>query len=999
MRKILFWAALAALICAGPAQAASLQTNVVPTTTRCEYLTNPLGIDTLKPRLSWKLQATEERGVKQAAYQVLVASSAALLKNDTGDLWDSGKVASDSSTHIEYTGKPLQSRQQCFWKVRIYNQDGKVSDWSVPASWEMGLLNPEDWKAAWINGGGYKFTPKATSSTSAPVALKILHAVYGAKGAEKDVTAIVSGLVRKEGLAMTVNSGTLGGDPAPGKAKKLSVEYQLDGKLLHKTAAEASAISIPDGLKAPSANAGDDRVPYLRKTLKLADKTVAKARLYVTALGLYEMYLNGAPIGDAVFAPDWTDYNKRIRYQVYDVTPLLRQGDNVLAGLVGQGWYCGHIGLGGFRHYGKIPALLAQLEVTYADGTVEQVVSNESWKAAASPILSSDMLMGENYDAQQMIKGWNEPGLDESTWTNATVRKENPRPLEAQVNEPVRKICELAAKTLTEPKPGCWTYDLGQNMVGVVRLKIAAPAGTQVTLRHAEVLNPDGTVYTKNLRAAVSTDTYTCAGTGVETFQPHFTFHGFRYVEITGVKEKPALDAVTGIVLASDTPKAGTFACSDPRINQLYSNICWSQRANYLSIPTDCPQRDERLGWMGDAQVFVRTATYNADVAAFFTKWLVDVDDAQSPDGAFTDVSPFTSCGKGTPAWGDAGVICPWTIYQVYGDTRLLEQNYPAMVKWIEWCRAHSTDLIRNKDRGGDYGDWLSIGADTPKDLIGTAYFAHSTSLVAQAAKVLGKTEDAAKFESLFQDIKVAFNKKFVAADGRIHGNTQCCYLMAIRFGLLSDEMRAKAVEYLIADIAAKKNHLSTGFIGVSYLLPVLTQTGHADVAFKVFLQDTFPSWLFPVKNGATTIWERWDGWTPERGFQGAWMNSFNHYSLGSCEQWMFASLAGIDTDGAGFKKLVIRPTPGQGITWVKADYDSIQGKIATSWKADGGRLTLDVTIPPNTTATVYVPAKDASGVTESGKPAAQAKGVKFLRMENGAAVYEVESGRYQFGS
>ena len=451
--------------------------------------------------------------------------------------------------------------------------------------------------------------------------------------------------------------------------------------------------------------------------------------------------------------------------------------------------------------------------------------------------------------------------------------------------------------------------------------------------------------------------------------------------------------------MASDTPRAGGFACSDPRVNQLYSNIVWGQRGNYLSVPTDCPQRNERLGWMGDAQVFVRTATYNADVAAFFTQWLVDVEDAQTKEGAYTDVSPRVGSAHGTPAWADAGVICPWTLYQVYGDVRQLEQHYPAMVRWIEWCRAHSLDLIRVKDRGGDYGDWLSIGANTPKDLIGTAYFAYSTRLVAQAAKALGKPGDAAKYEQLFADIKASFNRKYVGADGRIQGNTQCVYAMALKFGLLTDELREKAAQYLEEDIAAKQDHLSTGFVGVSYLLPVLTQAGREATAYKLFLQDTFPSWLFSVKQGATTIWERWDGWTPEKGFQNPGMNSFNHYSLGSCGEWMFSSLAGIETDGPGFRNLILRPTVGPGINWVKASYDSINGRIESQWSVEGGKLTLAVTVPINTAATVYVPAKDAAAVTESGQPAGRAVGVKFLRMEKGCAVYALGSGAYQFQS
>lgn len=956
------------------------------TNLRCEYLTDPLGIDATQPRLSWIIES-DRRGERQTAYQVLVASSEELLKNNQGDLWDTGKVMSETTSHIEYKGKPLESRAQCFWKVKVWST-AQGSDWSKSAKWEMGLLKTDDWKAKWIEGTGYIEKKNPPS----PVSLSILNAVYGSTGAETNVTSILSSLVKNNCLSVNVDNTTLGGDPCFGKAKRLVVEYELGGKRLKKTVDEGAALSIPDGI-----GSGADKLHYLRKTVNLG-KSIARARLYATALGLYEIHINGQRVGDILLAPEWTDYRKRIRYQVYDVTAMLKKGDNVLAGLVGQGWYSGHIGLGGYKVYGKSPALLAQLEVTYSDGTTEQVVTDGSWKVTGSPILSSDFMKGENYDARLEVKGWNALGIDDSSWKPATVREETPRPLESQVTEPVRKICEIKAITITEPKPGCWTFDLGQNMVGYVRLKVAAPAGTTLTIRHAEILNPDETLYTKNLRSASSTDTYTCKGTGMEIFQPHFTFHGFRYVEVTGIPEKPALDTITGIVIASDTPRTGEFACSDSRINQLYSNICWGQRGNYLSIPTDCPQRDERLGWMGDAQVFVRTATYNADVAAFFTKWLVDVDDAQR-NGAFTDVSPGTCCGQGTPAWADAGVICPWTIYHVYGDTRVLEQHYPAMVRWIEWCRAHSTDLIRDKDRGGDYGDWLSIGANTPKDLIGTAYFAYSTKLVAQAAKALGNTDDAAKYEALFQDIKAAFNKKYVAADGRIQGNTQCCYVMALKFGLLSDEMRTKAVQYLVEDIAAKQDHLSTGFVGVSYLLPVLTQAGKLDTVFKLFLQDTFPSWLFSVKHGATTIWERWDGWTPEKGFQTPGMNSFNHYSLGSCGEWMFSSLAGIDTDGPGFKKLLIRPTPGEGITWVKASYDSIHGRIVSNWKREGDKLTMEVTIPANTTATVYVTARDAASVTESGKPARQATGVTFLRTDNNAAVYAVDSGTYRFQS
>jgi alpha-L-rhamnosidase len=777
-------------------------------------------------------------------------------------------------------------------------------------------------------------------------------------------------------------------DPADHQRKVLRVKYEYGGASFEKEVAENQTLQLPAA--AP--------VPYLRKAFELKSP-IRRARLCVTALGLYEVRLNGHRVGDHILAPDWTDYRKRVRYQVYDVTALVREGQNAIGALLASGWFSGHIGNGGYEYFGKAPAFLAQLEVTGADGQVETIVTDQSWKSQDSPILASDFMLGEDYDARREIKGWAEPGLDDSQWRPVGVRSESDRKLEAQVMEPVRELCELKPKSISEPTPGHWVFDLGQNMVGVVRLKVSAAAGTKITLRHAEMLNPDGTIYTTNLRGASSVDEYICRGKGKEVWQPRFTFHGFRYVEISGLKGKPRASAVTGIVIGSDNPRAGSFACSDPRLNQLQSNIQWGQRGNYISVPTDCPQRDERLGWMGDAEVFVRTATYNADVASFFTKWLVDVDDGQTSAGSFSDVSPNTMGVNGVPAWGDAGVICPWTIYEVYGDKRILERHLPAMTRWVDYLKSHSDDLIRDRDRGNDYGDWLSIGADTPKDLIGTAFFAYSTHLVAKSYRALGQTEAADKYENLFQDIKAAFNKRYVTADGRIQGNTQCDYAMALKFGLLPDDFRPKAARYLQADIQSKGLHLSTGFVGVSYLLPVLTEAGAEDTAYELLMQDTFPSWLFSVKHGATTIWERWDGWTPDKGFQDPGMNSFNHYSLGSCGEYLFGGIGGIRPASPGFNQILIRPVVHEGLTWAKASYDSIHGPIATSWKRTGNRVELTVVVPVNTTATVCVPAADPTAVTESGKPASQAEGVKFLQTEGGLADFEVGSGTYKFVS
>jgi alpha-L-rhamnosidase len=949
---------------------------------RCEYLTNPLGIDAGNPRLSWILSA-DQRGEKQTAYQILVASSAELLKTETGDLWDTGKVASDESSQIAYAGKALTSQTSCYWKVRAWDRAGQAGDWSSVAHWQMGLLQPQDWSARWIAPA-----PPAVASN---LTLVIRRATYEAvaEGRAADVTSALKSQVQQGRLKLVVNNKTMGGDPAYNVVKRLRVEYDYGGQSFKKEVDENQTLRLPE---APSA------LPYLRKSFELK-APVRRAVLFATALGLYQVHLNGQRVGDHVLAPDWTDYRKRVRYQAYDVTALLKPGGNAIASLLASGWFSGHIGNGAYEFFGKEPSFLAQLEVTYTDGRTERIATDESWKSHDSPILASDFMLGEDYDSRLETKGWDQAGLDESRWLPVGVREESSRKLESQVMEPVRQTVELKPKTVTEPRPGSWVYDLGQNMVGVVRLKVTAPAGTRVTLRHAEMLNPDGTLYTTNLRAAPSVDHYVCKGGGTEIWQPTFTFHGFRYVEITGLTGKPDQDAVTGIVITSDTPPAGAFACSDPRINQLQSNIVWGQRGNYLSVPTDCPQRDERLGWMGDAQVFIRTATYNADVAAFFTKWLVDVDDGQTPAGSFSDVSPNTMNCDSVPAWGDAGVICPWTIYEVYGDKRILEQHLPAMKKWVEYLRQQSTGLIRDKKRGNDYGDWLSIGADTPKDLIGTAYFAYSTRLVAKSCRALGRDAEAEKYEQLFADIKAAFNKQYVAADSRIKGNTQCAYAMALKFELLPDELRPKAAQYLADDIKAKGGHLSTGFVGVSYLLPVLTQAGLAETAYELLLQDTFPSWLFSVKHGATTIWERWDGWTPEKGFQDPGMNSFNHYSLGSCGEYLFGGIGGIRPASPGYKAIRIEPVIREGLTWAKTSYDSIHGKIATAWKREGNRLTLEVIVPVNTTATVCVPAKDLASITESGRPVNQSEGVKFLRQKNGAAEFEVGAGNYRFAS
>ncbi len=741
---------------------------------------------------------------------------------------------------------------------------------------------------------------------------------------------------------------------------------------------------------------------YLRTAFR-AEKPIARATLYATALGLVDMHLNGRPVSEDYFTPGWTDYKKRMYYRAYDVTKLVRHGDNALGAVLADGWFSGYIGYRGDReHYGKQTRVRAQLHLEYSDGSSVDIGTGPNWKASTGPELEADFLKGETYDARSELAGWDKPGCDESKWDAVNVGSEEVHPLvQAHPGPPVRAIAEFKARTITEPKPGVFVLDLGQNFAGVPRLKVSGQPGQKITLRFAERLNPDGTIYTVNLRSARATDTYICKGQGTEVWQPRFTFHGFQYVEVTGLKGKPAKDTVVGVALSSDTPVVGEFACSDPMINKIHSNGYWTQRANFIDVPTDCPQRDERMGWTGDAQVYVRTATLNTDVQAFFTKWLVDLDtDSQRADGQFPCVAPCVVAGDdGGPAWADAGVVCPWTIYTAYGDRRVLERHYDEMARFVEFCRARSTPELLPPAKYHCFGDWLSIQADTPKDIIYMAYFAHSTKLLANAATALGKTEDAAKYNDLFKQIRAAFNQAYVAKDGRIKGDTQTCYALALDFGLVSGKKAKLAAQYLVADVEKRGLHLSTGFIGTKYLMLSLSRIGRADIAYRLLHNDTFPSWGFSIKHGATSIWERWDGWTPEKGFQDAGMNSFAHYSFGAVYQWMFENIGGIRPDAPGFKKIVIAPQMDDKLTSAKVAYQSIHGRIATHWRKRDGKLFLTVTVPANVTARITIPAHAAADITESGRSLDQAGGVKFLGLGSGNAKLTVGSGKYEFVS
>jgi alpha-L-rhamnosidase len=745
-----------------------------------------------------------------------------------------------------------------------------------------------------------------------------------------------------------------------------------------------------------------DPAPYLRRAFQVG-QPAASARLYVTALGLYEARLNGSRIGDAVLAPGWTDYNQRIPYQTHDVTRLLTGGENVIGAVLADGWYSGFFGFDAKRagaHYGSAPEFLAQLVITFADGTEQWVVTDERWQAAFAAVRHADLLMGERHDLRLEPGGWDRPGFGATGWRPVRCRERDGRPLVADPGPPIRVTEGIAPRRVTRDADGRHIVDFGQNLPGWVRIRAGGPAGTRIRVRHAEVLADDGGLYTENLRTARQTDEFITGG-GAEVLEPRFTVHGFRYAEITGYPGDLDPAGVMACVVHSDIARAGSFESSQDWLNQLVRNIDWGQRGNFISVPTDCPQRDERLGWLGDAQIFARTACYNRDVAAFFAKWMDDVADAQLPSGSFTDVAPrLTFTGPGAPAWADAGVIVPWTMYQMYGDTGLLQRHYAAMTAWMDLLERTNPGYLRSRDLGKSYNDWLAPGDDeTPAELLATAYWAHDAALMAEIADAVGRPGDAAGYRALWSKIRSAFADAFVAADGQIASGSQTAYVLGLHMRLIPDELRTAAAARLVEAIRRADWHLTTGFVGVGYILPVLSSSGHTSVAYRLLGQDSAPSWRYMIDHGATTIWERWDGWTRERGFQSAWMNSFNHYALGSVGEWLYRFVLGIDLEPgtAGFGRLILRPHPGGGLGRVAGSYRSVRGPVATAWERSGGRFTFRAELPPNVTASVRVPSADPAAVRDAEGRAPSA--VAGFPGAHGAqeAVFEVGSGRHEF--
>ncbi len=1055
-----------------------------PVALRCEALVLPIAIQADRPRLTWEL-ADRRRGARQTAYQVLISSDLGLLRLGRGDLFDSGRVASDRSVCMP--SKPLMRGRRAFWAVRYWDQDGSPSAWSEPATFGVGP-DPAHWKAYWIEDPtpATEYSPARngfhTDLTGDPNAEKWVQIDLGERRAidgirlwparpidwvrdqpgflfplryrilvsddaeMKDARVVAdrsaadvpnpgtdSVLVRLPG---TVSSRyvrllvTRQGEREPGACGFCLAELEIlagDANVARSRPVTSSGVIenanwarayLTDGITASRHATGTEPLPAptVRKEFSLGAKPV-RAVAYVACLGLYELHVNGRNVSESPLTPEWTDYDRRVLAQAYDVTDLLDKGANTIGAILGDGWYAGRLGMSqGLSEdkrpravYGRKPKVRILLDIEMADGSRQTVGTDETWRTTLQgPIRSADLLDGVVTDLRLDLPGWDKPGYADGGWSWA--RAVEPKTIiEFQPNEPIRIVERLRAIAMTEPAPGVYVFDLGQNMPGWCRLRVEGESGDRVTLTHAEMLAEDGKVYTANLRGADQKDEFVLTA-GKTTLEPKFTYHGFRYVQVEGLRHKPELGDLEGVVFCSGAREVGEFTCSDPMLTRLWQNILWTQRANLMSVPTDCPQRDERLGWMGDILIFAPTSCYQMDLQPFFRKWLADVRDAQADDGRYPDFAPHpygrNRSFTGVPGWGDAGVFVPWAAYQFYDDPRLLADHFESARRWVDWIKSKNPDLIWRNARHNDYNDWLNgdtlvqegwpkTGATVPNEVFATMYFAESTRLVAEMARVLGKTTEADAYRSLYESIRKAFQKAFVGADGVVRGDTQAGYALALSFDLVPESLRAPAFDRMVANLARYGNHMSTGFHSSHRMMLELARGVRLDLAYQLALQKTFPSWGYSIENGATTIWERWDGYVKGRGFQDAGMNSFNHWAFGAVGEWMMRVVVGIDRDPAvpGWRRAILAPKPGGGLSWAKGAYHSPVGRYEVSWVVEGEALTLDVVVPPNAEAILEVPTEKVDTIREGDRHPTAAPGVTPL----GRNRFRLAAGTYRF--
>jgi alpha-L-rhamnosidase len=896
--------------CKGSVETASLEV----TGLTCEYLVEPLSVDTAHPRLAWKIRQSEtaKKGQVQTAYQILVASSPEKLEAGEGDLWDTGKLKSSRSVQVVYEGDEPEAMQRCWWKVRVWNNHGEVTPWSKPAMYGRGITQ---WTGKWI------------------------------------------------------------GDQPDTELRKYK-EYVA----AHHNKEDFDAQYWMNPPCPPS--------PLLRKNFDVKSR-IKKATLYASALGYYEMWLNGERIGTQLQAPEWTNYEDNVQYQTYDLTGQVKNGENVLAATLADGWATGRMGgikwMRSFPHrgfYALDRRLIAQLVLELEDGATRMVSTDGTWKINPDGyIRMADNFLGETIDAGKIPDGWTNTGFDDSNWSNAYVDKEEKRNLTAQKNEPIRVHTELKPVKIRVWKDK-YIVDFGQNIAGHCALKIKGKKGQTVSIRHGEWINPDGSIYTQSLGYAKSTDTFILSG-GEDYFDPSFTYHGFQYAEVSGLAGLLTADMITAKAVSSDPAISGTFECSNPHLNKLYENIVWTQRNNMFSVLHDNPSRDERTGATGDVQIFSQAAIFNMNMGAFFTKFVSDEKDVAS-NGQFFSMIPslrhkgFWEGWIGAPGWCEAGLIVPWRMYENYADTRALESLYAEMKRHVDATLSENPGLIW-KVRHNHNGDWLNANTlsnpldatyrtdrgSTPDDVFATAFFAYSSRLLAKIAAVLNHPDDVRKYDRLADDIKAKFIREYVGTDGEVEGNTQGAYSLALYYDLIPRELREKAFGHLVECIEEYDYRLSTGFISTPMMMQLLVDFGRTDIAYRLLESTRFPSWLYPVTLGATTVWERWDAFVPGRGFQSAGMNSLDHVAFGAVSEWMFRHILGINPDinYPGYEHFTIHPRPGGTLTYAKGSYNSIRGEIASAWKMENGMFTLQVAIPANTTATVVLPTSNPDAI------------------------------------
>lgn len=989
----------------------------------------PMGLHNPHSRLSWQVVASD-KAVRQVAYRVGVASSAEKASRRTFDLWDSGKVTSDKNFDIGYAGRPLPSRQRAWWQVTVWTETGATAT-SDLAFWEMGLLSPEDWTGKWIaaedsveradreaglfwmgepgDAQGSRRTFRLAFDLESAAEVTIFLAGTGKIKLELDRRAIALPPIDPNAWCPPSPLRV----PVPLSAGRHEALLAVEGKeapprgaLLIRARFAGGRVQYFDCRGAqtrvgwPSDSKGDGRTDswsavktdpldlapmpqgaaYLLRRPFEVRGTVETARLYVTALGLYEAELNGARVGDALLTPEFTDYRKTVRYAVHDVHSALRQGENVLGTIVGEGWYASRLSPSGRYAFGPAPLrCFAQLEIRYSDGRTQVVHGDEHWAIARAPITACGIYDGETYDARLELPGWSAPGFSEGPeWQRAAIAE--PPSLTCQLTgavvPPIRRTAVLAPRSINRVGAGRIVVDFGQNFAGWVRLQVSGPAGQQVVMRFAELLNDDGSIDQSNLRGALATDTYILRGdAGGETYEPRFTYHGFRYVEISGLKRELDPKDISGVVIHSDLAETGSLTLASYIPQRLWQNGLWSQRSNFVGIPTDCPQRDERLGWMGDAHVFWDAAAYNMDVAAFTNRFMTDVADAQHADGGYSDIAPDPSLGKmpatgSSPGWADAGIILPWTVWWRYGDTAIVDQHWRSMSRFMDSIRVGNSDLIWRRGRGSDYADWLALDAKqpgdptTPKDLVATAMWKAAADAMADMAQATGRSQEASAYRALSQGITRAFAGAFVASDGTIGNGSQTGYILALHFQLISGQPQAAARRNLVEDIRRRGTLLSTGFLGTPYSLDALADAGESRLLYDLLLREQFPSWGYMIAKQATTIWERWNGDAGDRS-----MNSFNHYALGAVGGFLWRRIAGIDATAPGFARFRFDPIYDSRLRRGGGRYQSRAGLITTQWEFDDERnYRLSISVPANTQAEVILPTRAAGDIRMNGR-------------------------------